>query len=170
MSARCVLWWVVLGGMAAPLGCSSHETPPPTVPVQAATGQPGETTQIDEIILERFGHAPNAPFYKVVISRDGTVTYTGEHNVAKVGTFKSTIEREDFRRLEEMLNRFGYFQMQDSYPLAPDAHSVKTAASGAGRRKTIQDGWGSTAPVELWAIEMAIDGLVARITDWKATR
>ena len=71
--------------------------------------------KIDEITLERFGHAPTAPFYKIELSTDGTAIYTGESNVARIGTFKAKIDPEDFRRLEEMLNRLRYFEMTDLY-------------------------------------------------------
>jgi hypothetical protein len=37
----------------------------------------------------------------------------GRLNVARIGTFKAKIEPEDFRRLEEALNRFRYFDMKD---------------------------------------------------------
>jgi hypothetical protein len=69
-----------------------------------------------------------------------------------------------------MLNRFRYFEMKDDYLAGVDAPHVRTSALRAGKRKTIDDGWGSDAPVELWAIEMAIDGLIAQMTDWKKSK
>jgi hypothetical protein len=135
-----------------------------------ASNSAGSVAQVDEITLKRFGHAEKAPYYEVRLSKDGTVTYTGEFNVARIGTFKAKIEREDFRRLEQMLNRFRYFEMTEEYLAGPDAPHVRTSALRAGKRKTIEDGWGSAAPVELWAIEMAIDGLIAQITDWKQSK
>jgi hypothetical protein len=134
---------------------------------KATNSDAGPVAKIDEITLKRFGHAPTAPYYEVRLSKDGTVTYTGEFNVARIGTFKAKIEPEDFRRLEEMLHRFHYFEMKDEYRAGVDAPALRTSAVRAGKRKTIADGWGSKAPVELWAIEMAIDGLIAQITDWK---
>ena len=113
--------------------------------------------RIDAIALERCGLGFTEPCYKVELSKNGTVTYTGEFNVARIGTFSAKIDPGDFQRLEEMLNRFRYFEMNDLYPAVVDASAVKTSALRAGQRKTIRDGQGSAAPVELWAIEMAID-------------
>ena len=144
---------------------------PPSIPSGKATNYvAGAVVRIDEITLERFGHAPSAPFYNVELSKNGTVTYAGEFNVARIGTFTAKIDTGDFQRLEEMLNRFRYFEMNDLYPAGVDASAVKTSALRAGQRKTIQDGQGSAAPVELWAIEMAIDGMIANVNDWKQTK
>ena len=152
---------------AFPLACIPA-APNPSVPAgKAATNIAVPAAEIDEITLERFGHRPDAPFYEVVLSKDGAVTYTGEFNVSKIGTFKAIIEPRDFRRLEEMINRFRYFDRNDEILVADDADDVRTTVLRSGQRKTIDDGWGSTAPVELWAIEMAIDGLVAGIADWQ---
>jgi ribosomal protein S16 len=162
--------WLIPAAMVCPLACAPTAAPPPIPTGNAAIDVPGAVAGIDEITLERFGHAPNAPFYKIVLSKDGTAIDTGEFNVARIGTFQTKIEPEGFRRLEEMFDRFHYFEMKDGYPFGVDAPEVRTSASRAGQRKTIDDGWGSTAPVELWAIEMAIDGLIAHVTDWTQTK
>jgi hypothetical protein len=68
-----------------------------------------------------------------------------------------------------LIDRCHFFDLEDQYPMPTDANAVKISASRGGRSKTIRDGWGSTAPIELWAIEMAMDGLVAQVCDWKRT-
>lgn len=156
--------------MACPLACIPAAQKPAAPAGKAASNVAGPSAEIDEITLERFGHAPDAPMYEVVLSKDGKVTYTGEFNVAKIGTYEAEIEPRDFRRLKEMINRFRYFDRNDEILVADDADAVRTTVRRAGQTKTIKDGWGSTAPVELWAIEMAIDGLVAGIGDWQKVK
>jgi Domain of unknown function (DUF6438) len=162
--------WLIPMAMVCPLACTPTAAPPPIPIGKAAVNAAVSQAQIDEIVLERFGHRPGAPFYKVVLRQDGTVTYTGQFNVSKIGTFDAKIELRDFRRLEEMIDHLGYFEMKDAIFVIGDADSVRTSILRGGQRKTIEDGWGSTAPVELWTTEMAIDGLVAGITDWKTTK
>jgi hypothetical protein len=176
--------WLIPMVMACPLACAPVAAPPPsptgsaavnvTAPPPSPTGRAaanisGPVAKIDEITLERWGHAETAPCYQIKLSKDGTAIYAGRFNVARIGTFKAKIEPEDFRRLEELVNRFRYFEMKDEYETAIDANSVKISVSRGGQSKTIQDGWSSTAPLELWAIEMAIDALAAQVTDWKQT-
>jgi hypothetical protein len=156
--------------MAGQLACAPTSSPPPKPAGKATIYVGGPVAKIDEITLKRFGHDPTAPCYQIELSKDGTAIYTGEFNVARIGTFKSEIEPEDFRRLEEMLNRVRYFEMKEEYESGVDFPQVSTSAVRTGQRKTIHDAWGSHAPVELWAIEMAIDGLIAQVRDWKQTK
>ena len=161
--------WLILVAMTFPFACSPPVAPSSVHPARADANLPTPGAAVDEITLERFGHRPAAPSYRVVLSKDGSVTYTGAFNVAiaKVGTFKANISREDFRRLEGLVKHSRFFEMESSYPFAFDVDQVKMSVSRAGRTKTIEDGWGSDAPIDLWALEMAIDGLVEKINTWK---
>ena len=159
--------WLILLAVGCPLACAPSATPNPPLAENVAASGPGPVGMIEEISLERLGHRSEAPLYKVVLSKDGVVTYTGLLNVQKIGTFRAKIDPRDFHRLEEMIDRLRFFEMKDAIFVADDVDSVTTSAIRNGQRKTIEDGSGSNAPVELWTIEMAIDGLVANVTDWK---
>ncbi len=160
--------WLIPLAMVCPLACAPTAVPPRLPTAKVSLSAPGPVATIDEITLERSWHAPTAPCYKVVLRKDGTAIYTGEFNVARIGTFKAKIEPERFRRLEEMVNRFRFFEMKDDDIIfTVDVPYVNTSVLRAGKRKTINDCWGSNAPVELWAIEMAIDGVLAEVTNWK---
>src|SRR3954453_12380474 len=59
---------------------------------------------IERISMTRTGHSPEAPMSTGTLERDGSITYLGEFNVERIGTFTSTIDAQDFRRLEESFN------------------------------------------------------------------
>jgi hypothetical protein len=66
--------WLIPMVMACPLACAPA-TPPPAIALgRASTSVPGPAAPIDEMTLERFGHAPNAPFYRIVLTKDGRAT------------------------------------------------------------------------------------------------
>jgi len=88
------------------------------------------------------------------------------YNVARIGNYQAKVEAEEFRRLAELVERSGFFSLEDSYPSGIDAPEVDISITAGGQTKTIRDGWGSPTPVELWGLEMAIDGVVASLNDW----
>ena len=138
-NVRATAWWSIPLAMACPLACAPIEGPP-RIPVGKATvNVTGPVTRIDEIVLERFGHRSAAPYYKVVLSKYGSVTYTGKYNVTKIGTFNAKIRLDDFRRLEEMMDHLRYFEIDDKIFVIDDADSVRTSAvreAGEGRLMT----------------------------------
>ncbi len=129
-----------------------------------------------------------------MIHADASYSWT-VHDVGGRGrasrTFRGTLPKRVFDEVSASCKESGQFKKVrgvPSYEYDIDDHRTKhpegiqplvlflmgrhlrTSALRAGKRKTIEDGWGSAAPVELWAIEMAIDGLIAQVTDWKKTR
>ncbi len=156
-------YWLATSGVALAVGCSSGDSPAHQA---AKTPVKVSATSIESISIERFGHGPQTPWYKVTLRRDGSVTYVGSFNVARIGNYQAKISTEDFRRLAELVERSGFFSLEDSYPFAVDAPEIKITIEAGGRTKTIHDGWGSRTPVELWGLEMAIDGVVAGLDGW----
>jgi hypothetical protein len=114
--------------------------------------------QITEITLERttcFGTCPN---YTVTLRRDGTITYNGIRFVEMTGTYQG--HAYGFERLAQLITSAGYFNLKDNYsrPIT-DMPSTITSVVMNGKRKTITN-YADTGPVELWGIEMAIDGML----------
>ncbi|MDT5121699.1 MAG: hypothetical protein QOC96_1181 [Acidobacteriota bacterium] len=114
--------------------------------------------QITEITLERttcFGTCPN---YTVTLRRDGTITYNGIRFVEMTGTYQGQVY--GFERLAQLITSAGYFNLKDNYsrPIT-DMPSTITSVVMNGKRKTITN-YADTGPVELWGIEMAIDGML----------
>src|SRR5262249_25443044 len=109
--------------------------------------RPSVPVKIDEITLERRSAWGESSQYQIVLRRDGTATYIGRQNVQKIGTFEAKLTQSEFQRLEEMVNRIGYFEMSDDDFLVPvDTDQIKTSVLRAGIRKTFDDNVGSTAP------------------------
>ncbi len=114
--------------------------------------------QITEVTLERTTCFGTCPAYKVTLRNDGTIIYEGREFVEKKGTYKGQVY--GFDRLAQLILAQKYFDLKDDYsrPIT-DMPSVITSVVRSGRRKTINDYAGS-GPVELWGIEMAIDGML----------
>lgn len=124
----------------------------------AQTQSSQDNDQITEVTLERTTCFGTCPAYKVTLLSDGTIIYEGRRFVEKMGTYKG--EAYGFDRLAQLILAQKYFDMKDDYfrPIT-DMPSAITSVVRAGKRKTITDYAGS-GPVELWGIEMAIDGIL----------
>ncbi|MDQ3666152.1 MAG: DUF6438 domain-containing protein [Acidobacteriota bacterium] len=123
---------------------------------------------ISEITLEREPCYGGCPVYKVILRRDGPATYIGRENVPRIGKYQSQIHPyqplgAEFIRLAKLIASQGYLKMNDRYTVSvTDAETVITSIVHNGERKTIVN-YGNQAPVELYGIEMAIDGVAAPI-------
>lgn len=124
----------------------------------------GNSSQITEITLERTACFGTCPMYTLTLRRDGTATYVGREYVERKGTYKGKIY--GFDRLAQLVQSRGYFNLKDEYTVnATDLPSAITSVVRSGRRKTIRN-YGESGPVELWGIEVAIDGMIAN-TKWE---
>jgi len=127
-----------------------------------------EAEGISEITLEREVCYGGCPVYKVILRREGPATYIGRENVPRMGEYKSQIYPyqplgAEFIRLAKLIASQGYLKMNDRYTVnVTDSETVITSIVHNGERKTIVN-YGNEAPVELYGIEMAIDGVAAQI-------
>lgn len=121
--------------------------------------------QIMEVSLERGACYGTCPVYKVTLKRDGTAIYEGKRFVERQGTYTGNIY--SFDRLAQFIEAEGYFKLKDDYSInVTDLSTTTTSVVRAGgQRKTISD-YAGAGPIELWAIETAIDGVVAH-TKWQ---
>jgi hypothetical protein len=123
---------------------------------------------ISEITLERTRCYGGCPVYKVILRRDGSATYIGIENVPRIGEYKSQVSPyqplgAEFIRLAKLIASQGYLQMDDRYTvLITDLETVITSIVHNGKRKTIVN-YGNQAPIELYGIERAIEGVAAEI-------
>ena len=135
---------------------------------------------ISEITLERIWESCiGCANYKVTLSKDGTdpykdvsITYTETKTEARSGGLptQSTVQRKGklesfyFHRLAILLESQGYFKLKDHYGAGIiDTLIVKTSVVRDGRRWAVLNN-AQEGPIELWGIEMAIDGAMARVT------
>lgn len=114
--------------------------------------------QITEVTLERTACFGPCPMYKVTLRRNGTISYNGKEFVQLKGAYEGKFY--GFERLAELISSQGYFNWKDNYAIpATDLPSANTSVVRNGKRKTIRN-YGDAGPVELWGIEMAIDGIL----------
>lgn len=123
---------------------------------------------ISEITLERERCYGSCPVYKVILRRDGSATYIGKENVSRIGEYRSQVYPyqplgAEFIRLARLVASQGYLKMNDHYTaLTTDSDTVITSIVHNGKRKTIVN-YDNQAPIELYGIERAIDGVAAQI-------
>jgi hypothetical protein len=130
------------------------------VAVLAAAQMPvsKDVDQITEVTLERTACYGSCPIYKVTLRRDGTISYKGREFVELKGSYEGKVY--GFDRLAQLILSSGYFNLKDRYTInATDLPSTITSVVREGKRKTVTN-YGDRGPVELWGIEMAIDGML----------
>lgn len=129
---------------------------------------------ISEITLEGVPcNLDVCPVYKVILRRDGTATYTGTRNVSRIGQYENIVYahhrplKAEFANLVKLVAAQGYFDMNELYNPAGliDAGTIITSVVHNGERKTIRN-YSNQGPVELYGIEMTIEGVAAQIK-WK---
>jgi hypothetical protein len=114
--------------------------------------------QITEVTLERTACFGYCPIYKVTLRSNGTISYNGREYVELKGAYEGTVY--GFDRLAQLILSRGYFNLKDNYTVnATDLPSTITSVVRSGKRKTITN-YGDSGPIELWGIEMAIDGML----------
>lgn len=142
---------------------------------QTTTNLSETSLQITEITLERtYSGCTDCRAYRIVISNHSTplvdtvsVTFT---NLKTNQTQEGNLPRSTFEQLSKLIERQRYFELSNAYGEAVmDSVSVTTSVSKNGVRKTVIDK-AEMGPIELWGIEMAIEGAVANVNWQVATK
>lgn len=117
-----------------------------------------DKNQITEVTLERTTCFGSCPAYTVTLRSDGTIIYEGRKFVEMTGTYKGQVY--NFDRLAQLISSINYFNLKDRYAASvSDLPSAITSVVQNGKRKTVRD-YGGAGPIELWGVEMAIDGML----------
>jgi hypothetical protein len=126
----------------------------PTLPIE----------QISEITYERiFGSLGECPMYKVVLRKDGTASYIGLRYAERKGNYRSSYNEYYFTQIAKLISRNEYLNFKEQYgPSATDEGYIITSVAYGDQRKTIKN-YGSEGPMELWSIEMALEGAMSQI-------
>ncbi len=155
---------------AALAACS----PRPGGSAESPTPAAGAAADVSAVTLERRPCFGTCPVYAVAISPDGTVRYTGKHNVAHKGEATAAIPAARVDSLVAELEAGGYFGFADDYVMdspacgryATDSPTVVTSVTRDGRTKTIRHDYGCfEAPRTLAQLERRIDE-VAGTSRW----
>lgn len=120
--------------------------------------------QIREITYERiFGCLGECPMYKVVLRKDGTASYIGLRYAERKGNYRSSYNEYYFTQIAKLISRNEYLNFKEQYgPSAEDEGYIITSVAYGDQRKTIKN-YGSEGPMELWSIEMALEGAMSQI-------
>ncbi|MDX6404152.1 MAG: hypothetical protein QOH70_1607 [Blastocatellia bacterium] len=126
----------------------------PTLPIE----------QISEITYERiFGCLGECPMYKVVLRKDGTASYIGLRYAERKGNYRSSYNEYYFTQIAKLISRNEYLNFKEQYgPSATDEGYIITSVAYGDQRKTIKN-YGAEGPMELWSIEMALEGAMSQI-------
>jgi hypothetical protein len=120
--------------------------------------------QVSEITYERiFGCLGECPMYKVVLRKDGTASYIGLRYAERKGNYRSSYNEYYFTQIAKLMSRNEYLNFKEQYgPSATDEGYIITGVAYGDQRKTIKN-YGSEGPMELWSIEMALEGAMSQI-------
>jgi len=131
---------------------------------KSLSSQLPKPTEVQEITYERvFGCEERCPVFKVVLRKDGTASYEGTRYADRKGKYHATGVDYYFVRLKKLLETSRFTDLQDAYgPHGKDEGFVITSMADNEKRKTVTN-YGSDGPIELWAIEMAVEGSVYQI-------
>lgn len=114
------------------------------------------------ITLERTRCFGTCPVYRVIIKKNGTVTYEGKDHVRVKGRQTSAVPCEKVEDLISEFRKIGYFSLKDSYEKyeITDLPSAITSLSVDGKTKTVRHYYGdSSSPRVLYELEKRIDGI-----------
>ncbi len=126
-----------------------------------------QKSDLQEVSLERTPCFGACPTYKVTLKPDGKVVYDGKRFVDKIGKYEAQVNPEDVQRINEIVNKLGYWKLKDKYTAQiTDMPSALVTVVTEKKSKTT-DNYGNQGPTELWASEQLIDKVVAGAQDWK---
>ncbi len=139
---------------------------------EQATTAAREGLPFEAITLERM-HGMGMRNYSVTLRRDGTALFDGTRLLAPVGICKGTVDLNDFGRLCLLIERFNLEKLPEDAREqdvghgmdggAVTIHVTRTGGTVYAEKRDIE----SCGPIELWAIQMAIDA-VAQSIEWKS--
>jgi hypothetical protein len=156
---------------ALALGCALPREAVSGPTDKEAGGSPAQATapSIQEIALERRCFRCENQ-YKLTFRRDGAATRTSFGSAPVDRTFKGTVTPEEFAALATLMQREGFFDLNDTYrdPGLADGEWATTSAAADGRNKAVLNS-NRVGPPKLKAIEDAIDALGKKVA-WTEAR
>ena len=119
-----------------------------------------EWCDVDFISLERTGCEGTCPVYRVVLRQNGTASYEGLEFVERRGPFEAHISEEVFDLAADLLDRHGFFSLEDSYSVMCTCLPSVTIIAGDDRQSKRVYHYGASGPDSLIELENSLDKLV----------
>jgi hypothetical protein len=134
-------------------------------------GQALHDLPLERIELERTACFGFCPIYTVTLFRNGDARYHGEGFVKNIGDFTGSVHISAFGRLSYLLERLNFAEFEPEYSApwtcSPTVY-LRVWRAGEAEPIVVKD-YGSYGPIELWALEQAVDAVASRI-EWKADK
>lgn len=103
-------------------------------------------------------------YWEIVLRSDGTAEYIGNEKAKRRGTYMGKVDRIQFRRLAELLQDAGFFELGPSDEALHAAQVITRVTADALAHTVKRDE--HAQPVALWGMNHAIIAVADRI-DWK---
>lgn len=118
---------------------------------------------ISQIGLQKTACYGRCPSFTVIINKDGSVYYSGQSNVEKVGEFTGQLPVYLLNDLFAYINEIHYQKLQDTYSSRITDHaSVYTMVKYEDKQKVIKN-YANTGPLTLWALQQLVEALLPKV-------
>jgi len=119
----------------------------------------------DRIDLERTGCFGTCPIYRVSLFRGGRAELHGVRYMERIGDFEGKVNVFDYGKLCYLLKRLGFDQLPLRFTADwTDSPTYIVTAVAGDSTKAVSD-YSGVGPIELWAVQEAIDAVRQRI-EW----
>ena len=117
----------------------------------------------DSISLERTRCLGTCPIYTFTVHRSGAAELNAVEFLPTVGKYVGEVDIFSYGRLCYLLDHSGFETFRDRYeaPWTDAPTSIVTAVRKSGVKRVAD--YGSVGPIELWAIQEALDSVRTRI-------
>lgn len=121
----------------------------------------------DSISLTRSPCFGTCPVYSVTFHRDGKAELVATRHLPTLGKFTGEINPLTYGRLCYFIEHSRFEEMKASYRANWTDDTTCTITITQGAARTEVEDYGSVSPIELWAIQEALDSIRQKI-EWKA--
>ncbi len=126
--------------------------------------------QITAVTLRRGPCFGSCPVYDVTLRRRGRSTWNGEMFTERIGRYRGDLDRDEFDRLAEFIERSGFFDWKDEYDpvgsTVSDGSTDVLEVRRSGKTKTVSQ-YSTDEPPDFWVIAKLVEALAGRI-NWTA--
>jgi len=121
----------------------------------------------DRIDLERTACFGTCPVYRISLFRGGRAEMRASRYTEKTGDFGGTVGIFDYGKLCYLMKRLDFDRLAPRYTASwTDAPTFVVTAVSGDTTKRVSD-YSGVGPIELWAVQQAIDAVAQRIR-WTA--
>lgn len=130
----------------------------------SAHDKAGQWLPFREIDLKRTPCLGKCPVYRVSLGCDGRAQYEGDRYVSKIGTYTGNVPIRDYGKLCYLASHIGVENLKKEYSrCSTDLPSVELTLVKPDESRVRVSDYGESGPIELWALQQAIEAVADRI-------